>query len=220
MRVGLYIRVSTSDQKPDSQLLALRDYAQARGLEVVAEYADLGVSGARRSRPALDELVDAARRRKIDAVVVTKLDRLGRSLTHLLALLGDLEALGVELISLDDGIDTSTPAGRLFMQMRGAFAEYERALIQERVSAGLAAARRRGQRLGRPVALTAENKKRVRRLRANGHSLRSIAGTVGVSKSSVGRAVSRKPLLMEPIPAVQAPEIARLQSAQELSQKE
>ncbi len=210
IRVGLYIRVSTSDQKPDSQLHALRDYAQARGLEVVGEYADLGVSGARRSRPALDRLVKAAKRREIDAVVITKLDRLGRSLTHLLALLGDLEALGVELISLDDGIDTSTPAGRLFMQMRGAFAEYERALIRERVSAGIEAAKRRGKHLGRPKALTAEQEARVRRLRASGHSLRSIAETVGVSKSSVARVVSRKPLPADPIPTAQATEVAHL----------
>ncbi len=209
MRVGLYIRVSTSDQNPEGQLDALRDYALARGLEVVAEYADLGVSGARRSRPALDNLVKAAKRREIDAVVITKLDRLGRSLTHLLALLGDLEALGVELISLDDGIDTSTPAGRLFMQMHGAFAEYERALIRERVSAGIKTARRRGKHLGRPKALTRDQVARARRLRASGHSLRSIAETVGASKSSVARAVSRNPSPRDPTPTLQAAEIAR-----------
>ncbi len=210
MRVGLYIRVSTSDQKPEGQLYALRDYALARGLDVVGEFADLGISGAKRSRPALDRLVKAAKRREIDAVVITKLDRLGRSLTHLLTLLGDLEALGVELISLDDGIDTSTPAGRLFMQMRGAFAEYERALIRERVSAGIDAAKRRGKHLGRPKALTADQEARLRRLRASGHSLRSIAEMVGVSKSSVARAVSRKPLPSNPIPTAQAAEIAHL----------
>ena len=209
MRVGLYIRVSTSDQNPEGQLDALRDYAQARGLEVVAEYVDLGVSGARRSRPALDRLVKAAKRREVDAVVITKLDRLGRSLTHLLALLGDLEALGVELISLDDGIDTSTPAGRLFMQMRGAFAEYERALIRERVSAGMDAARRRGKHLGRPKALTRDQETRARRLRESGHSLRSIAKTIGASKSSVARAVSQNPSPRHPTPTVQATEITR-----------
>ncbi len=210
MRVGLYIRVSTSDQKPDSQLYALRDYAQARGLEVVGEFADLGVSGAKRSRPGLDELLDAARRRKIDAVVITKLDRLGRSLSHLLTLLGDLEALGIQLISLDDGIDTSTPAGRLFMQMRGAFAEYERALIRERVSAGIEAAKRRGTRLGRPKSLTSEQKARAGRLRASGRSLRSIAEVLGTSKSTVARALSRKPLPIQPTPSVQPAEVAYL----------
>ena len=176
---------------------------------MVAEYLDLGVSGARRSRPALDRLVKAATRREIDAVVITKLDRLGRSLTHLLALLGDLEALGVELISLDDGIDTSTPAGRLFMQMRGAFAEYERALIRERVSAGIEAARRRGKHLGRPKALTVEQEMRARRLRESGRSLRSIAETIGASKSSIARALSQNPSPRDPTPTLQAAEIAR-----------
>jgi DNA invertase Pin-like site-specific DNA recombinase len=184
----LYARVSTSDQSCEAQLHALRAYAQARGGEVV-EYVDAGGSGAKDRRPALDRLLADARRRRFDAVVVVKLDRLGRSLRHLLTLLGDFEALGVGFISLDDGLDTSTAAGRLFMQMRGAFAEYELAMIRERTRAGLAAARRRGKRLGRPNVLTPEQLARVARLRRGGASMRGIAEILGTSKGTVQRAL-------------------------------
>ena len=107
MRVGLYARVSTKDQTPDPQLDALRQYAQARSLEVQGEYVDHGISGAKARRPALDELVAAARKREIDALVVVKLDRLARSVRHLTGLGAELEALGVDLIVLDQGIDSS-----------------------------------------------------------------------------------------------------------------
>ena len=141
MRVALYARVSTGEQTVAPQLDSLREYARLRRLEIVAEYIDEGVSGAKASRPALDRLLADAKRRKFDAIAIVKLDRLGRSLHHLLTVLGELEALGVDLISLDDGLDTSTPVGRLFYQIRGAFAEYETGLIRERTRAGLRAAR-------------------------------------------------------------------------------
>src|SRR5262245_51944973 len=172
MKLALYVRVSTSEQTVDPQLDRLREYAQARGLEVVGEYIDAGQSGAKASRPALDRLVADTKRRRFDAVAVVKLDRLGRSLHHLLTLLGELEALGVDLISLDDGLDTRTPVGRLFFQIRGAFAEYERALIVERTRAGIAAARRRGRHPGRPRVLDQKAKARAVRLRRSGKSLR------------------------------------------------
>ncbi len=143
-RAVIYARVSTADQSTDLQLHDLREYAKARGFDVVAEYVDEAVSGARARRPGLDRLIADARRRRFDAVLVWKLDRLGRNLRHLLTILGELEELGVRFVSLDDAIDTSTAAGRLFMQMRGAFAEYELAQIRERTQAGVAAARRRG----------------------------------------------------------------------------
>ena len=190
-RLALYCRVSTTGQHVEPQVFALRQYASARGFEIVEEYLDEGVSGSKDRRAGLDRLVADARRRRFDAVAVVKLDRLGRSLHHLLTLLGDFEAVGVAFISLDDGLDTSTAAGRLFMQMRGAFAEYELAMIRERVAAGLAAARRRGTTLGRPCALTPETSKRLARLHGSGQSLRQIAAAIGVGKATVAREIAR-----------------------------
>lgn len=189
MRAAIYARVSTGEQTVEPQLHALRAYAEARGLELVEEHTDEGISGSERRRPALDRLLAGARRRKFDAVLVVKLDRLGRSLHHLLEVLGELEGLGIQFVSLDDGIDTSTPAGRLFMQIRGAFAEYERALIVERTKAGLAAARRRGTKLGRPARLDAKSLQRARRLRENGKSIREIAQMLECGTTTVHRAV-------------------------------
>jgi DNA invertase Pin-like site-specific DNA recombinase len=191
-RIALYARVSTTEQTPEPQLHALREYATARGLEVIHEYVDHGISGSRARRPALDRMMADARRRRLDAVAVVKLDRLGRSLVHLLNLTGELEALGVDLVSLDDGLDTSTPAGRLFFAIRGAFAEYERSLIVERTRAGLAAARRRGAKIGRPRRLSDLDRTRVGRLHAAGRSLGEIAALLGCSKSTVSREVRRR----------------------------
>ena len=117
-KIAIYARCSTAEQSVALQLDALRDYARARGFELFGEYLDEGVSGARTKRPALDRLMKDAHHRKFDAVLVWKLDRLGRSLHHLLTILGELDELGVRFVSLDDAIDTSTAAGRLFMQMR------------------------------------------------------------------------------------------------------
>ncbi len=186
-RVGLYARCSTQEQSVALQVDGLRAYATARGFEVVGEYVDEGVSGARAKRPALDRLLDEARRGRVDAVLVWKLDRLGRSLHHLLTILGELDELGVRFVSLDDAIDTSTAAGRLFMQMRGAFAEYELAQVRERTRAGVAAARRRGRRLGRPRAYL--NVDRARHLLAQGRSLASVAREFGVSRRTLRRRV-------------------------------
>ncbi len=190
-RIALYARVSTTDQHPEIQLDALRAYAQARNFEVADEYVDHGVSGARASRPALDCMMADARHRRFDLLAVVKLDRLGRSLTHLLSLTGELEALGVDFVSLEDGLDTSTPVGRFFFQVRGAFAEYERELIRERTRAGIAAAKRRGKTLGRPRVISEEASARLRRLHQAGRSLRQIATLLGVSKTAVANEVER-----------------------------
>ncbi len=188
-RLALYARVSTTDQHPEAQLLALRGYAAGRGLEVVEEYVDAGVSGAKACRPALDRLVAVARRRRFVAVAVVKLDRLARSVHHLVTLAAEWEALGMDLVVLDQAIDTSTPAGKLLFHTLAAIAEFERGLIVERVQAGLQAARRRGARLGRPAALDAAARERVARLRAHGQSLRAIARLLGVSPTTVARAI-------------------------------
>ncbi len=127
-RAAIYARVSTLDQEPENQLAELRRYVQARGWTAV-EFVDRGVSGAKDRRPALDRLIRDARRRRFDVLVCWRLDRLGRSLKHLITLLDDLQALGVAFVSLAEGIDATTPAGKLQMHILGAIAEFERARI-------------------------------------------------------------------------------------------
>src|SRR6516165_9705220 len=161
MRVAIYARVSTLDQEPENQLAELRRYVEARGWTAV-EYVDHGVSGSKESRPALDALVRDAKRRRFDVLVCWRLDRLGRNLKHLITLLEELQSLGVAFVSLAEGIDATTPAGKLQMHILGAIAEFERARIAERVRAGLQRARSQGKRLGRPRApVPAERVRRV-----------------------------------------------------------
>ncbi len=184
MRAAVYVRVSTLDQSVENQLDDLKKYVAHRGWEAPVVYSDRGVSGAKDRRPALDDLLKAARRRQIDVVVCWRLDRLGRSLRHLLDVLQELQALGVAFISLNEGLDATTPAGRLQLHMLGAFAEFERARIQERVRAGLARARRQGKRLGRPPRrITPRELASV-----SGLSTRAAARELKVSPSQVHRA--------------------------------
>jgi DNA invertase Pin-like site-specific DNA recombinase len=167
------------------QLRELRDYAERRGWQIVREYVDHGVSGSKASRPSLNHLLTDAHSRKFDAVLVWKIDRWGRSLKHLVTSLADLEAYGVAFVSLSDNLDLSTPSGRLMMQLLGAMAEFERALIQERVKAGLRNARAKGKRLGRPPIFVSQN--RIDALRDSGKSWRAIAKEVGVGVGTVHR---------------------------------
>src|SRR5215510_13642597 len=145
MRAAVYARVSTVDQEPENQLQETRRYVQARDWTAV-EYVDRGVSGAKDRRPALDDLVRDARRRRFDILVCWRLDRLGRNLKHLITFLDELQALGIAFVSLGEGIDATTPAGRLQMHLLGAIAEFERARIAERVRAGLRRAKAGGKR--------------------------------------------------------------------------
>jgi DNA invertase Pin-like site-specific DNA recombinase len=149
MRGAIYARVSTLDQEPENQLAELRRYVEARGW-TATEYVDRGVSGAKERRPALDALLKDARRRRLDVVVCWRLDRLGRNLKHLVTLLDELAAIGVGFVTLNEAIDTTTPAGRLQLHVLAALSEFERARIAERVRAGLARAKSQGTRLGRP----------------------------------------------------------------------
>jgi DNA invertase Pin-like site-specific DNA recombinase len=152
--VALYARVSTANnQDPEMQLAELREYAERRGWQITEEYSDQGVSGSKESRPALNRLMADACRRRFDSILVWKIDRFGRSLKHLVNSLAELAALGVAFISLRDNLDLSTPSGRLMFQIIGAMAEFERALIQERVRTGVRNARAKGKRLGRPESL-------------------------------------------------------------------
>ena len=183
MRAALYVRVSSLDQHVENQHDELHRYAQARGWSA-ALYADRGVSGAKERRAGLDSLLAAARRRQIDCVIVWRLDRLGRSLRHLIWLLDELGSLGVAFVSLGEGIDTSTPAGRLQLHVLGAIAEFERERIRERVRAGLVRARKQGKRLGRPPKpLGPEQLASVA-----GLSVRAAAKRLGISKSALGAA--------------------------------
>jgi DNA invertase Pin-like site-specific DNA recombinase len=138
------------------QLRELRTYAERRGWQIADVYTDT-VTGSKDSRPALNRLINDAKQRRIDAVLVWKLDRFGRSLRHLVNALAELEALGVAFVSLRDNLDLTTPSGRLMFQIIGAMAEFERALIHERVKAGLRNARAKGKRLGRPRVFVSES---------------------------------------------------------------
>jgi DNA invertase Pin-like site-specific DNA recombinase len=179
MRAALYGRVSTFDQEPENQLVELRRYVQARGWTAV-EHVDRGVCGAKDRRPALDALLKDARRRRFDVVVVWRLDRLGRNLRHLITLLEELQALGIAFVSPNEGIDATTPAGKLQMHILGAIAEFERARIAERVKAGLQRAKAQGKRLGRP-------RKHPAATVVPGGSVREAASAWGVSKSTAAR---------------------------------
>jgi DNA invertase Pin-like site-specific DNA recombinase len=188
--VALYARVSTlhGQQDPEMQLSELREYASRRDLSIHEEYVDQGVSGSKESRPALNLLMADAQRCRFDAVLVWKIDRFGRSLKHLVNSLADLSAYGIAFISLRDNLDLSTPSGRLMFQIIGAMAEFERALIQERVKAGLRNAKAKGKRIGRPRQEV--DSSRVLALRAEGLSWRAISERLKLGLGTVYRAVS------------------------------
>ncbi len=192
MKVGIYVRVSTADkgQDPELQLLPLRDHARARGWEAL-EYVDLGESGAKDRRPGLDRLLEDARKRKIDGVLVWKLDRLGRSLKHLLALFEEFRALGVQFVSYTENLDFATPAGRAMVSLIGVFAEFERDLIRERVRAGMANARRKGKRPGPRSKFATADLYTLGRLRDRGMSVRSIAREMKVSPGLVHKSLRK-----------------------------
>ena len=196
-RVALYLRVSTAEQTTRNQRRELRSVAERHGWDVVATYEDAGISGGkgREERPGFDALMLAVARREIDMVAAWSVDRLGRSLIDLLAFLKDLHAKGVDLFLHQQGLDTSTPSGRAMYQMLGVFAEFERAMIRERVMAGLARARADGRALGRrPVEQTDGKKvKAALALRARGIGIRRIAREVGLGVGTVMRLVDSMP---------------------------
>ncbi len=189
MRAALYARVSTQDQEPENQLQELRRYIEARGWEAT-EYVDHGVSGAKDRRPGLDRLVTDAKRRRFDVLVCWRLDRLGRNLRHLILLLDDLQAIGVDFVSLAEGIDATTPAGRLQLHILGAIAEFERSRVIERVQAGLERAKRQGRTLGRPRRVLSQRQL----TRVEGLSSRAAAKVLGVPRSTLQRYLAQKPL--------------------------
>ena len=184
--VALYARVSTLDQNCEVQLEDLRRYASKRFARY-CEYTDSGVSGTQRHRPQLDALLRDAYKRLFDVVLVWKFDRFARSLKHLIESLEEFSALGIDFISLTEGVDTTTPAGQLLFHIVGAVAQFERDLIAERVRAGMAHARAMGKHIGRPRAVV--DTATVRDMRSSGKSLRVIAKTMRIPVSRVRRAL-------------------------------
>ena len=185
IRAGLYARVSTLDQQTlPMQLRAMREYAARRGWTITMQVKEVG-SGASQ-RQLREKLLEAARRREIDAVLVWRLDRWGRSVTDLLATLQELEHLGVGFVSLTEALDLTTPSGRAMAALLAVFAEFEREILRERVRAGLAHARQNGKQLGRP-ATAAMHADQVRRLRRSGLSKSEIARRLNIGRTSVRR---------------------------------
>jgi DNA invertase Pin-like site-specific DNA recombinase len=170
------------------QLRELREFVSRRGWQVVGEYVDKGISAAKEKRPELDRLWTDCRKRKIDAVVVYRYDRFARSLRQLVIALEEFKALGIDFVSIHEGVDTSTPNGRLIFGIFASIAEFERELIRERVKSGIAAAKARGKQLGRPrVPVDAA---RIAALRAAGRSWASLAAELGIGEGTVRRAAS------------------------------
>ncbi|MGH9745211.1 MAG: recombinase family protein [Candidatus Acidiferrales bacterium] len=175
------------------QLREVREYCVRRRLEV-SEYVDSGISGAKDSRPQLNQLMADAKKRRFDAVVVWRFDRFARSVSHLLRALEEFRSLGIEFVSLSEQVDTSTPTGKMVFTVLGAVAELERSLIAERVRAGLRNARAKGKRLGRPRKIA--DPREIVRLRAEGASWRAISTALGVSTATAYTAISKQRLEM------------------------
>lgn len=182
-RVGIYARVSTKDQNCELQLRDLRAFCAARNFAIVREFVDIGESGAKDSRPQLNELMAEARKRRLDAVLVWRFDRFARSTKHLLLALEEFRSLGVQFISYQESIDTTSPLGQALFTIVSAVAQLERDLIRERVSAGVRNARANGKLFGRPRRIVSQDD--LKRLRSEGASLREISAKLGVGYGTV-----------------------------------
>ncbi len=189
-RIAIYARVSTTDQSTESQLLDLRRYTRERSWTIFKEYCDNGVSGTKDSRPALNELMNSAKKRRFDVVLVWRFDRFARSTKHLILALEEFRNLGIDFVSYQENIDTSSPLGSAIFTIISAVAQLERDIIAERVKAGLRRARLKGIKIGRPAARI--HPEQVSQLRRRGMSIRQIADTVKTSKSTVARCLERR----------------------------
>ncbi len=189
MKVAIYCRVSTKDQNIQTQLDLCREHCKRAGHEIYEEYVDIGESGAKDSRPAFDIMMKNMRAYKFNAICVYKMDRIGRSLLHLISLFEEFKSKSVDFISVTQNIDSSTPEGKLFLRMIMILAEYERELTVSRVNAGIARAKREGKTLGRPKKDI--NYYKVLRLRNDGYSLRNVAKELNVSLGAVQRCITR-----------------------------
>ena len=187
-QVALYARVSTDGQTTENQLLELRAVAERNGWEITKEYVDHGISGSkgRTERPELDAMLKASVRKEFDLIMSWSVDRLGRSLQHLLEFLTEIHSKNVDLYLHQQGIDTTTPAGKAMFQMLGVFSEFERSMIQERVKAGLERAKANGKTLGRPK-VSSKTEDAIRKHRGEGMGIKKTAKTVGVGVGVVQR---------------------------------
>jgi len=190
-RVAIYARVSTINHGQDAglQTREMRQFVEVRGWTLADEYIDLGISGAKDSRPELNRLMADAHKRRFDVVVVWKFDRFARSVSHLLRALETFQALGIQFVSLTEGVDTSTPAGKMVFTVLGAVAELERSLIVERVKAGMRNAKAKGNNVGRPRIFA--DRLQITSLRAQGLSWRMIAQRMGIGEGTVRREAQR-----------------------------
>jgi putative DNA-invertase from lambdoid prophage Rac len=197
MRIGVYARVSTTDQTCEMQLRELREYVSHRGWTIASEYVDTGWSGAKASRPELNRLMRDARQRRIDAVIVWKLDRWGRSVADSIKSIQELVSLGVRFLAVTQNLDTdeSNPMSRFMLHILAAFAELEREIIRERVSSGIRNAKAKGKALGRPKRVFRRDE--ALRMRAEGMSWRKISDILGVPFSTVIDACNTTPLRTE-----------------------
>lgn len=195
-RVAFYCRVSTDGQTIENQLMALTEVATKHGWEIVKTYKDEGISGAkgRDKRPGFDDLCRGIVRREFDLVAAWSVDRLSRSLSDLVKFLEEMQSKGVDLYLHQQGLDTSTPAGRAMFQMLGVFSEFERAMIRERVKAGLARARAQGEVLGRP-RISNDLEKSILRAHKQGMAQRKIATCLKVGVGTVRRVLAENPPL-------------------------
>ena len=191
--VAIYARVSTDRQKVDMQLHELRQFAARSGWNIYKEYIDQNYSGGNTKRPAFTAMMDAARKRKFDLLLVWKLDRLSRSLKDLIVTLDELGSCGIDFVSYDNNLDTSTPTGKLVFQIVGAVAEFEKEIIRERVVAGLATARNKGKRLGRPP-ISKYVYDQALQLRAAGSSYRNIGKVLDVDEGTIRKRLKRASL--------------------------
>jgi len=191
-RTAIYARVSTVDQSTESQLLDLRKYVSARGWQIYREFVDEGISGTKDSRPALDQLMDDARKRRFDVVLVWRFDRFARSTKHLILALEEFRNLGIDFVSFQENIDTNSPLGSAIFTIISAVAQLERDIIAERVKAGLRRARENGKKLGRPKGTSLDLDK-VQRLRTQGLSLQQIATELNTSKTTISRLLGGVP---------------------------
>ena len=185
-RIAIYARVSTNQQTCENQLTELRAVADRAGYQIVAEFLDEGISGAkgRQNRPALDRMLKECNRRRFDLVMCWDISRLGRSVQNLIEIMNELQSLKVDLFFLQQGMDTSTASGRMMFSVFGALAEYERELIRERVLAGQARAKAAGVKFGRPRTITENTKQAIRLMRDQGVGIRKIARTLGIGVST------------------------------------
>lgn len=188
-RVALYLRVSTTkDQTVENQRRALHEASERHRWDIVAEFVDAGISGAkgRDKRPGFENLCKGVARRDFDMVAAWSVDRLSRSLQHLVSFLGELDAKGIGILLLQQGVDSTTPAGRALLQMAGVFAEFERSMIAERVVAGMARARKQGKHLGRK-RIDAATEHKARQALAKGTGMLKVASMLGIGSGTVQR---------------------------------